>query len=69
MDFTLLNLCQTAWREVLNHLQNAVVFIDSKAGECLHWSIGSENLLLEGALAIKEFNAYKVTNEPMNETI
>lgn len=60
MDVNFLNLCQSAWREVLNHFQNAVVFIDSKAGECLHWSIGTENILLEGAVAIKELNAYKV---------
>ncbi|XP_034234218.1 sec1 family domain-containing protein 2-like [Thrips palmi] len=66
MELNFLNLCQTAWREVLNHLQDAAVFIDSKAGECLHWSIGSENILLEGALAIKELNAYKYSQEPID---
>lgn len=65
MDIPLLNLSQTAWREVLNHFQNAVVFMDSMAGECLHWSIGTENLLLEGALAFKELNAYKYSQEPI----
>lgn len=59
MDISFHHLCQAAWSDVLNHMQNAVVFVDSKAGECLHWSLGTDKLFLEGVVAIKELNAYK----------
>ncbi len=58
MDVPLLSVSQSAWNKVISHVEDAVVFIDSKAGECLHWSIGLNSLLTGGALAIKELNAY-----------
>lgn len=61
MDLSFLQLSQGAWNKVLDHVKNSVVFIDSRAGECLHWSVGIETLLLGGAMAIKEFNAYKAS--------
>ncbi|KAE8751292.1 hypothetical protein FOCC_FOCC001863 [Frankliniella occidentalis] len=65
MDASLLTVSQSAWEKVLNHVENAVVFIDSKAGECLHWSVGLNSLLTRGSLAVKELNAYKYSQEPI----
>jgi hypothetical protein len=61
MDTNLLDLSQTVWKKVLDHVEDSVVFIDSLAGECLHWSLGTETLLQRGAAAIQEFNAYKAS--------
>ena len=61
MEASFLHLSQDIWNKVLDHAQSSVVFFDSKAGECLHWSMGVEKLLLQGALAIREFSAYKAS--------
>ncbi|KAK3920309.1 Sec1 family domain-containing protein 2, partial [Frankliniella fusca] len=61
MEVPLLAASQSAWEKVLRQVGNAVVFIDSKAGECIHWSVGLTTLLTGGAFAIKELNAYKAS--------
>ncbi|KAJ1520802.1 hypothetical protein ONE63_003893 [Megalurothrips usitatus] len=69
MDTDFISIGQSAWNKILTYLENAVVFIDSKAGECIHWSIGVEALLQNGASAIKELNAYKYSQEPVENAV
>lgn len=67
METLFVSLGQSSWNIILKHVENAIVFIDSKAGECLHWCSGVESLLQSGALAIKELNAYKYAQETVED--
>lgn len=65
MEASFLNLGGSAWDTLLDHTKDAIVFVDSKAGESLHWSLGVDSLLTRGSLGVKELNAFKVHHSTM----
>lgn len=65
MEVQFLNLGGSAWDTLLDHTKDAIVFLDSKAGESLHWSLGVDSLLTKGSLGVKELNAFKVRHSAM----
>lgn len=54
------------WSKVLSKVKKAVVFMDNKCVEALHWSGGAELLLEAGARNLKEFSSFEAggTSEP-----
>lgn len=54
------------WNKVLSKVKKAVVFMDNKCVEALHWSGGAALLLEAGARNLKEFSSFEAcgVNEP-----
>nr|XP_046246625.1 sec1 family domain-containing protein 2 isoform X2 [Scatophagus argus] len=54
------------WEKVLSKVKKAVVFMDDKCVEALHWSGGAAVLLEAGAKNLKEFSSFEAcgVNEP-----
>ncbi|TKS75024.1 Sec1 family domain-containing protein 2 [Collichthys lucidus] len=54
------------WEKVLSKVKKAVVFMDDKCAEALHWSGGAAALLEAGAKNLKEFSSFEAcgANEP-----
>lgn len=54
------------WEKVLSKVKRAVVFMDDKCAEALHWSGGAALLLEAGAINLKGFSSCEacVVNEP-----
>lgn len=54
------------WEKVLSKVKKAVVFMDNKCAEALHWSGGAAVLLDAGARNLKEFSSFEAcgVNEP-----
>ena len=50
------------WRTVATKVNKAVVFIDESSAECLHWNGGAMCLFNAGALDVKEFSSFEVTD-------
>lgn len=63
-DFTRFPL--QMWEKVLSKVKKAVVFMDDKCAEALHWSGGAAVLLDAGARNLKEFSSFEAcgVNEP-----
>ncbi|XP_072246076.1 sec1 family domain-containing protein 2 [Leuresthes tenuis] len=63
-DFTKLPL--QMWEKVLSKVKKAVVFMDDKCAEVLHWSGGAATLLEAGARNVKQFSSFEAcgVNEP-----
>uniref|UniRef100_A0A671YI44 Sec1 family domain containing 2 n=1 Tax=Sparus aurata TaxID=8175 RepID=A0A671YI44_SPAAU len=64
VDFT--RFPQQMWEKVLSKVKKAVVFMDDKCAEALHWSGGAAVLLEAGARNLKEFSSFEAcgANEP-----
>uniref|UniRef100_A0A672ZUF0 Sec1 family domain containing 2 n=1 Tax=Sphaeramia orbicularis TaxID=375764 RepID=A0A672ZUF0_9TELE len=54
------------WEKVLSKVKKAVVFMDDKCAEALHWSGGAAALLEAGAKNLKQFSSFEAcsVNEP-----
>lgn len=54
------------WEKVLSKVKKAVVFMDNKCAEALHWIGGAAVLLEAGARNVKEFSSFEAcgVNEP-----
>lgn len=54
------------WEKVLSKVKKAVVFMDDKCAEALHWCGGAAVLLEAGARNLKEFSSFEAcsANEP-----
>lgn len=54
------------WEKVLSKVKKAVVFMDDKCAEALHWCGGAAVLLEAGARNLKEFSSFEAcgVNEP-----
>uniref|UniRef100_A0A3Q0T2M3 Sec1 family domain containing 2 n=1 Tax=Amphilophus citrinellus TaxID=61819 RepID=A0A3Q0T2M3_AMPCI len=54
------------WEKVLSKVKKAVVFMDDKCAEALHWSGGAATLLEAGARNLKQFSSFEAcgANEP-----
>ncbi|XP_028260262.1 sec1 family domain-containing protein 2 isoform X2 [Parambassis ranga] len=54
------------WKKVLSKVKKAVVFMDDKCAETLHWSGGAAAFLEAGARNIKQFSSFEAcgVNEP-----
>ncbi|KAM9383731.1 sec1 family domain-containing protein 2 [Pholidichthys leucotaenia] len=54
------------WEKVLCKVKKAVVFMDDRCAESLHWSGGAAALLEAGARNLKQFSSFEAcgTNEP-----
>lgn len=54
------------WEKVLSKVKKAVVFMDDRCAEALHWSGGAAALLEAGARNLKEFSSFEAcgANEP-----
>ncbi|KAE8294511.1 Sec1 family domain-containing protein 2 Syntaxin-binding protein 1-like 1 [Larimichthys crocea] len=63
-DFTQFPL--RMWEKVLSKVKKAVVFMDDRCAEALHWSGGAAALLEAGARNLKEFSSFEAcgANEP-----
>lgn len=63
-DFTRFPL--QMWEKVLSKVKKAVVFMDAKCIEALHWSGGAAALLQAGARNVKQFSSFEAcgVNEP-----
>uniref|UniRef100_UPI0037E9C438 sec1 family domain-containing protein 2 n=1 Tax=Semicossyphus pulcher TaxID=241346 RepID=UPI0037E9C438 len=63
-DFT--RFPQQMWEKVLSKVKKAVVFMDDKCAEALHWSGGAAVLLEAGARNLKQFSSFEAcgVNEP-----
>lgn len=63
-DFTRLPL--QMWERVFSKVKKAVVFIDDKCAEALHWSGGAAALFEAGARNLKQFSSFEAcsANEP-----
>lgn len=59
MVLTLHQFCQVGWREICKKVKKAVVYIDNKAAECLHWNGGLMQMMTAGAVTVKEFSAFE----------
>ncbi|XP_006630198.2 sec1 family domain-containing protein 2 [Lepisosteus oculatus] len=55
-----------AWDSVLSKVKKAVVFMDDRCCESLHWCGGTEMLLAAGACNVKQFSSFEAgsANEP-----
>lgn len=54
---------QQTWEKVLSKVKKAVVFMDSRCTETLHWSGGAAVLLEAGARNLKEFSSFEACSE------
>lgn len=63
-DFT--NFPIKMWQKVLSKVKKAVVFMDDRCAESLHWSGGAASLLEAGARNVKQFSSFESgsVNEP-----
>ncbi|XP_070688534.1 sec1 family domain-containing protein 2 [Pempheris klunzingeri] len=63
-DFT--HFPQQMWEKVLSKVKKAVVFMDDKCAEALHWGGGAAILLEAGARNLREFSSFEAcgVNEP-----
>ncbi|KAM7012441.1 sec1 family domain-containing protein 2 [Tautogolabrus adspersus] len=63
-DFT--RLPQQMWEKVASKVKKAVVFMDDRCAEALHWSGGAAVLLEAGARNLKQFSSFEAcgVNEP-----
>ncbi|KAJ8397513.1 hypothetical protein AAFF_G00437890 [Aldrovandia affinis] len=54
------------WDKVLSKVKKAVVFMDDRCTECLHWNGGATSLLEAGARNLKQFSSFEAggENEP-----
>uniref|UniRef100_A0A3Q1IQ15 Sec1 family domain containing 2 n=1 Tax=Anabas testudineus TaxID=64144 RepID=A0A3Q1IQ15_ANATE len=57
---------QSMWQKVLSKVKKAVVFMDDRCAESLHWSGGAASLLEAGARNVKQFSSFESgsVNEP-----
>ncbi|XP_059198118.1 sec1 family domain-containing protein 2 [Centropristis striata] len=51
------------WEKVLSKVKKAVVFMDDKCAEALHWCGGAAVLLEAGARNLKEFSSFEACSE------
>jgi len=56
----------TAWRVVLQHAHKAAVFIDGKAGECLNWNGGIQQLYDVEPVIICDLNSSQASENFVN---
>lgn len=54
---------QQTWEKVLSKVKKAVVFMDSRCTEALHWSGGAAVILEAGARNLKEFSSFEACSE------
>ncbi|CAG10977.1 unnamed protein product [Tetraodon nigroviridis] len=54
---------QQTWEKVLSKVKKAVVFMDNRCAEALHWSGGAAVLLEAGARNLKEFSSFEACGE------
>lgn len=54
------------WEKVLSKVKKAIVFMDDRCSESLHWNGGATSLLEAGARNIKQFSSFEAggENEP-----
>lgn len=54
------------WEKVLSKVKKAIVFMDDRCSESLHWNGGASTLLEAGARNIKQFSSFEAggENEP-----
>lgn len=59
---TIWKLSQDAWAKIkiISNVKNAVVFIDDKAAEILHWSGGAKLFFEAGTDDIRQFSSFEV---------
>ena len=55
------------WSRVKLKMKRAVVFVDAGMAEMLHWSGGMALLLQAGALDIRDFSSFEVSNHIINK--
>ncbi|MEQ2251724.1 hypothetical protein ILYODFUR_014083 [Ilyodon furcidens] len=60
-DFTQLPLLM--WEKVFSKVKKAVVFMDDRCAEALHWSGGAAALLEAGARNVKQFSSFEACGE------
>ncbi|XP_007550763.1 sec1 family domain-containing protein 2 isoform X2 [Poecilia formosa] len=60
-DFTQLPLLM--WEKVFAKVKKAVVFMDDRCAEALHWSGGAAALLQAGARNVKQFSSFEACGE------
>ncbi|KAM4738924.1 sec1 family domain-containing protein 2 [Anableps anableps] len=60
-DFTQLPLLM--WEKVFSKVKKAVVFMDDRCAEALHWSGGAAALLQAGARNVKQFSSFEACGE------
>lgn len=60
-DFTQLPLLM--WEKVFAKVKKAVVFMDDRSAEALHWSGGAGALLQAGARNVKQFSSFEACGE------
>ncbi|XP_032427735.1 sec1 family domain-containing protein 2 isoform X1 [Xiphophorus hellerii] len=60
-DFTQLPLLM--WEKVFAKVKKAVVFMDDRSAEALHWSGGAAALLQAGARNVKQFSSFEACGE------
>ena len=51
------------WEKVLAKVKRAVVFMDDKCAESLHWNGGAVTLFEAGALNVKQFSSFESSGE------
>ena len=56
------------WRQVCSVVNKAVVFLDSRLAECLHWNGGAMLLLSAGAVNVKELSSFEVRQKASSPT-
>lgn len=61
MVLTINHINANSWQEVYKKVKKAVVFLDNPCAECLHWNGGLMELLQSGAVAVKEFSSFEVS--------
>lgn len=60
-DFTRVPL--HVWEKVFSKVKKAVVFMDDRCAEALHWSGGAAHLLEAGARNLKQFSSFEACDE------
>ncbi|XP_041080864.1 sec1 family domain-containing protein 2 [Polyodon spathula] len=55
----LASFTQQAWNKVLSKVNKAVVFMDDRCAESLHWNGGAQRLFEAGAQNVKQFSSFE----------
>ncbi|KAK1174784.1 sec1 family domain-containing protein 2 [Acipenser oxyrinchus oxyrinchus] len=55
----LASFTQQAWDKVLSKVKKAVVFMDDRCAESLHWNGGAQRLFEAGAQNVKQFSSFE----------
>ena len=59
------------WSRVAQKMKRAVVYLDARMAEMLHWSGGMGLLLQAGALDVRDFSSFEVSDRiyPLNSLL